>query len=63
MKKSVSPAAAAVAIILVIAIVGALLMKFTGSTGAGSSDQVTVKAPDKNDPHFKADPKLAGGGG
>jgi hypothetical protein len=62
MNQKVHPAVVVILALVVLAGVGFLSMKLFPADG-GANKQVTVKADNPNDPKFKADPKLSGGGG
>lgn len=61
MRQKIHPAVAVVIAIAVIAVIGLVSTKFIGV--GEPAKPIVVPAPDRNDPHFKADPKLSGGGG
>jgi len=61
MKQKVNPVVAIVICLIAAAVVGMLSMKvFAPNTGEDT--KVVVPKPNMNDPHFKPDPKLSGGG-
>jgi hypothetical protein len=61
MSRKISPIVAVV--IALIVLIGVGLLSTRLFAGNGSDKQVIVKPANPNDPHFRPDPKLAGGGG
>ncbi len=62
MKQKVNPIVGVIIAVAVIAVVGFVSMKIFGGSSGPAAEQI-AKPLNPNDPHFKADPKLAGGGG
>ena len=62
MKEKVSPLMLVIAGGVVVAIIGLLVWKFSGST-PGEAAPVIVKPENPNDPKYKPDPRLGLGGG
>ncbi|MBB6051972.1 hypothetical protein [Armatimonas rosea] len=62
MKEKVSPLMLVVAGVVVVAIIGLLIWKFSGSS-PGDAPPVIVKPDNPNDPKYKPDPRLGLGGG
>lgn len=58
----INPFVGAAIAAIVLVVVGFLSLKVYQKTN-GDDKQVVVKIPNPNDPRFKADPRLAGGGG
>ena len=61
-KTRINPVVAVILALIVLAGVGYLSLKLFGD-GSGADKVVSVKADNPNDPKFRADPKLSGGGG
>lgn len=61
MQQKISPVFAVILGIIVLAGVGFLSLKLFGPSSAGGTE-VRVKMNNPNDPKFKPDPHLAGGG-
>jgi hypothetical protein len=59
LKKNVNPVVAVIIAIVVLIGVGFLSLKLLGG---GGEKPVIVAKPDMNDPKFKQDPRLGGGG-
>lgn len=63
MNRKVNPIVAVVILLAALAAIGVAGFRILGASGGGTSPGFRVHPQNPDDPHFRPDPKLAGGGG